>query len=28
MRDFTTLSHLTEFQRYWLPPEPEDKDEE
>jgi peptide deformylase len=28
MRDFTTLSHLAEFQKYWLPPEPEDKDEE
>jgi peptide deformylase len=31
MRDFKTLSHLTEFQKYWLPPEPEDeehKDEE
>src|SRR5215468_8686677 len=26
MHDFTTLSHLAEFQKYWLPPEPEDRD--
>jgi hypothetical protein len=27
MRDFTTLSHLAEFQKYWLPPEPEDEED-
>src|SRR5215470_16274294 len=27
MRDFSTLSHLSEFQKYWLPQEP-DEDEE
>ena len=28
MRDFTTLSHLAEFQKYWLPQEPDDEDDE
>ena len=27
MRDFQTLTHLQEFQRYWLPAEPKDAKE-
>ncbi len=27
MRDFQTLSHLPEWQRYWLPAEPKDAKE-